>query len=102
LNIRTFELLADDNAAFSSPTSLGIFTATNNTGPSNVVPVNVFTFTKTSAAFVRMQIISTYGSNTSGFGEAAFEVPEPSSLAAAALVLLLSTRCTRQKKPTLR
>lgn len=85
-NVRGFELLADDNASFSSPTLLGTFTATNNGGPSNVVPADVFTFTPTSAAFVRMDITSNYGSSATGFGQAAFEVesvaavPEPASL----------------------
>jgi hypothetical protein len=85
-NVQGFELLADDNASFSSPTLLGTFTATNNGGPSNVVPADVFTFTPTSAAFVRMVITSNYGSSATGFGEAAFEVesvaavPEPASL----------------------
>jgi hypothetical protein len=89
LNVRGFDLLADDNAAFSSPTLLGSFTATNNAAPSNVVPANVFTFTPTSAAFVRMRITSNYGSNTSGFGEAAFEVQPPIAVPAPASLTLL-------------
>src|SRR5262249_10588098 len=89
INIRGFELLADDNAAFSSPTSLGSFTADPNTGSETAVLPEVFTFAPTSAAFVRLRVTSNNGDpfNTA-FGEAAFEVqssptavPEPGSLA---------------------
>jgi hypothetical protein len=88
-NVWGFELLADDNAAFSSPTSLGTFNANPNTGPTDAVLPEVFTFAPTSAAFVRLVITSNYGKSlTTAFGEAAFEVqsspaavPEPASLA---------------------
>jgi hypothetical protein len=87
-NVRGFELLADDNAAFTSPVSLGSFTANPNTGPGGAVLPEVFTFTPTSAAFVRLRITSNNGGANTGFGEAAFEVqsspaavPEPASLA---------------------
>jgi hypothetical protein len=87
LNVRGFELLADDNAAFSSPVSLGSFNANPNTGPGGAVLPEVFTFAPTSAAFVRMRITSNNGGGNTGFGEAAFEVqaspaavPEPASL----------------------
>jgi MYXO-CTERM domain-containing protein len=94
-NVRGFDLLADDNAAFSSPTLLGSFNANPNTGPVVAVLPEVFTFAPTSAAFVRMVITSNNGSvNDSAFGEAAFEVqsspavvPEPASLTLAALGL---------------
>jgi PEP-CTERM motif len=85
-NVRGFELLADDNAAFSSPTSLGSFDANPNTGPGTAVLPEVFTFPPTSAAFVRMVITSNNGDPFfTAFGEAAFEtspaaVPEPASL----------------------
>ena len=88
-NVRGFELLADDDAAFTSPTSLGTFTAAHNKGPTNATSAEVFTFSPTSAAFVRMVITSNWGGTTfTNFGEAAFEVqtsptavPEPASLA---------------------
>lgn len=87
-NVIGFTLLADDNAAFSSPTVLGNFTADPNTGSILAVLPEVFGFTPTEASFVRMQITSNNGNpNSTGFGEAAFEVqstqavPEPSSLA---------------------
>jgi hypothetical protein len=89
-NVVGFELLAADNAAFSSATSLGTFTANPNTGPFDAVLPQVFHFiTPTSAAFVRMRITSNNGNELiTGFGEAAFEVqasptavPEPGSLA---------------------
>jgi hypothetical protein len=97
-NVRGFELLADDNAAFSSPTSLGSFDANPNTGPDTAVLPGVFPFAPTSAAFVRMVITSNNGAIVTEIGEAAFEVqsspaavPEPASmglLAAGGLGLL--------------
>jgi hypothetical protein len=87
-NVRGFELLADDDAAFNSATSLGSFNANPNTGSSTAVLPEVFTFSPTSAAFVRMVITSNNGTKVTSFGEAAFEVqswpaavPEPGSLA---------------------
>lgn len=79
--VRGFALLADDNAAFSSPTSLGTFEADPGlSGP----PAEVFTFTPTEAAYMRLVITSNGGSEEfTGFGEAAFEVavtPEPAAL----------------------
>jgi hypothetical protein len=87
-NVVGFELQASADSSFSSPTSLGTFTADPNTGPSNAVLPQVFTFTPTSAAFVRMRIFDNNGSGFfTAFGEAAFElkssptaVPEPASL----------------------
>ncbi len=88
-NLRGFELLASDDASFSTFTSLGTFDANPNTGPDTAVLPEVFPFAPTSAAFVRMRITSNNGSIFStGFGEAAFEVqssptaiPEPGTLA---------------------
>jgi hypothetical protein len=85
-NVVGFDLLAADNAAFSNPTTLGSFTANPDTGRYTAVLPEVFTFTPTSAAFVRMHITSNNGSRYTIFGEAAFSaqataVPEPSSLA---------------------
>jgi PEP-CTERM motif len=89
-NLVGFDLLADDNAAFSSPAPLGSFNANPNTGPLTAVLPQVFTFEPTSAAFVRMVITSNNGAvgpdADTIFGEAAFEiqsptaVPEPASL----------------------
>jgi hypothetical protein len=84
-NVVGFTLLASADSAFTSTTTLGSFTANTNTGPANAVAPEVFTFTPTSAAFVRMQITSNNGAsnNVTSFGEAALEVqaiPEPSSL----------------------
>jgi len=82
-NISFFRLLADDNAAFSSPTDLGSFMTDTNTGPVGSVLPEVYTFTPTLASFVRMEIIRNNNSQAfTSFGEAAFEVavPTPTSL----------------------
>jgi hypothetical protein len=92
-NILDFELLASADSTFSSPTSLGSFTANPNTGNLFAVLPEVFTFAPTPAAFVRMRITSNVGNTNTAFGEAAFEVqspaavPEPASLALLALGL---------------
>jgi hypothetical protein len=86
-NLRGFTLLADDNSAFSSPTVLGTFDANPNTGPITAALAQVFTFTPTSAEFIRFEITSNNGASQVGFGEVAFEiqsttaVPEPATLA---------------------
>lgn len=84
-NLNGFELLASADSSFSNTTSLGSFNASPSGSPLSV-PVQVFDFTATSAAFVRMVITSNYGSAFTDFGEAAFKVqtgvvPEASSLA---------------------
>lgn len=84
-SIREFDLLLDDNPAFSSPTVFGTFTASNNLGVAPNAEAQVFTFAQTSASFVRMQIHNTHdpSSFTAFFNEAAFEataIPEPSTL----------------------
>lgn len=89
-NLREFRLLADDNAAFSSPVTLGTFDASPS-GSSVAAPVQTFDFASTSASFVRLEILSNQGtiggatgSTNVGFGEVAFNVtsvPEPSSMA---------------------
>ena len=90
-NIIGFTLFADDNAAFSSPTSLGGFTANPNTGSTSAVLPEVFTFTPTAASHVRLRITSPNGSGLfTSAGEVAFEssaIPEPTSL------LLFATGC---------
>ena len=76
-----FTLLADDNSAFSSPTILGSFTATLNS-PVAATLAEVFSFTPTTAAFVRMQITSNLGGSWTQFGEVAFgaATPEPNAI----------------------
>jgi hypothetical protein len=98
-NLFEFTLLADDNAAFSSPVFLGSFTANDNTGDSSNVLPEVFTFFPTEASFVRLVIASNSGDVAfTSFGEAAFEVqqavPEPPLLAllAAGAVALIAVR----------
>ncbi|MCH7645066.1 MAG: hypothetical protein IH974_09550 [Myxococcales bacterium] len=73
-NITGITLLADDNASFTDPVTLGSFTADLNTGPIQRVLPEVFTFAPAAASHVRMQITSNNGASTSGFGEIAFEV----------------------------
>ena len=72
-------LLADDNASFSSPTTLGTYTPVVSDN-FFAGPLEVFEFNSISASHVRMSITSNDGSQfNSGFGEAAFSaVPEPS------------------------
>jgi hypothetical protein len=72
-NIQGITLLADDNASFSSPVTLGSFTADPNTGPTGSVLAEVFSLTTASASHVRMQITSNYGGLVSALGEVAFE-----------------------------
>lgn len=85
-NVIDFDLLADDNPAFSSPASLGTFAADPNTGPFSAVLPEAFTFAPAEASYVRMVINSNHGGATTSFGEAAFEVvPEPASLLLIAL-----------------
>lgn len=85
-------MLAADNSGFTGATTLGSYTANDGTSDaSTAVPAQVFNFTATSAAFVRMTITSNYGAAGSGFGEAAFDaqftaIPEPSSFALVGLV----------------
>lgn len=86
--IQDFRLLASDDATFTNVTVLGTFT---NAPPGaqgfNFNPAQVFTFTETDAAFVRMEVLSNQGSqfNTSllevAFDASPAAVPEPSSLA---------------------
>jgi hypothetical protein len=67
-------LLADDNAGFSNPVTLGSFAPDTNTGSFFSVVAEVFAFAPTSASHVRMQITSNNGNSNTAFGEAAFEV----------------------------
>jgi hypothetical protein len=86
--IQDFRLLASDDATFTNATLLGNFTHTPPAPPGfNFNPAQVFTFAETSAAFVRMEILSNHGNifNTE-LGEVAFDaspaaVPEPASIA---------------------
>src|SRR5690606_32045501 len=55
--VKDFNLWADDNASFSSPTFLGSFVASS--GVSNETNFGqVFSFAPTSASYVRMEILS--------------------------------------------
>ena len=91
--IQTFDLYADDNAAFSSATLLGSYVAAEGVGPGAAEANNfgqIFSFSSTAASFVRMVVTSNYGSTfVTGLSEVAFElsvdvdpapVPEPASL----------------------
>lgn len=84
--VTQFNLLADDNAAFSTPVTLLSNQAANTSfGSSMTTPVEVFSFVPTHAAFVRMEVLSNSGSaNFTALGEVAFEtgiaaVPEPNA-----------------------
>ncbi len=83
--IRDFTLEASSDASFSNFTSLGNFTANRAPSAGNV-SAQIFTFSSTTAAWVRLNSINTYGVNFTTINEVAFKqsitgVPEPSSLA---------------------
>jgi hypothetical protein len=87
--VNGFDLLASADPSFSSATLLGSFNA-NSTGVATAAPAQVFTFTPTSAAFVRMVITSNHGgTNATSFGEAAFEVQSSPTAVPAPPTLLL-------------
>lgn len=72
-----FRLFASSDAAFTSSTLIGSFTAAS---VPDVAPAQVFTFAPTSAAYVRLVIDSVQGAaSTTSIGEVAFEVPAPVS-----------------------
>jgi len=78
-----FNLLADDNPTFSSPTVLGSFLVDND-GPGDRMAPHPLPFAPTLASHVRMEIISNNGPDPLNvqMGEIAFEaVPEPTVLA---------------------
>jgi hypothetical protein len=99
-SVQNFTLLAADDPSFGTFTLLGSFTAAQATAP------QVFTFTATSATYVRMQITSNYGFGSTIIREAAFEqqsvaVPEPSSFALMGLgVAGLGFAAHRRRKAT--
>lgn len=82
-----FNLLADDNPDFSTPTLLGSFLVDND-GPGDRMSPHALPFASTLASHVRMEITSNHGdARDVRMGEVAFEqVPEPSSLALLGLV----------------
>ena len=105
VNVVGFDLLASADSSFSSTTLLGSFNANPNTGFGSAVLPEVFTFTPTSAAFVRMRITSNNGFSSTIFGEAAFSVqaaatsvPEPSTFALLGLGALALVGYARRRK----
>lgn len=99
-SVNSFTLLADDNADFSSPVILGTFNAADGPGGQNSDETNfgqAFGFTPTSASYVRMEIHSNHGSDsTTGISEAAFElIPAPASLSLFGAALLGLSRRRR-------
>jgi len=88
--VRQFNILVDDNTAFSSPVDLGTFTASNTLGTGGNTAAEVFTFAATSASFVRLRILNTWSGSSYSIvsNEAAFRassVPEPSTLISAGI-----------------
>jgi hypothetical protein len=106
-NVVQFTLLAADDPSFSSPQTLGVFTA-SAAGGNTAVPPQLFPFAPTEAAFVRMQITDNNGSIATGFGEAVFEahqtpVPEPSALTVFATITAMACGVGiiwRRRKPS--
>lgn len=68
-----FTLLASPDASFATTTNLGSFTS-SPTGSVIAINREVFSFTPTSASFIRMQITSNGGGGNTSFGEAAVAV----------------------------
>ncbi len=110
-NAKDFELYADDNAAFSSPTFLGTYLALAGPGLNNesLNVGQIFGFAPVLASNVRMQILSNYGGFVTGISEAAFEiadsqgpapapVPEPTSLVLLGTGIALVVVKVRQRK----
>lgn len=88
--VNSFNLLADDNAGFSSPTLLGSFSAVEGLGNANLA--QIFSFAPTSASHVRIEILSNHGSTfVTGISEAAFEVSGVSAVPVPAAAWLLGS-----------
>lgn len=96
--VREFTLTASTDPGFSSPTFLGSFEAADGNGNPDDNLGQSFGFDATTAAYVRMDILSNHGSDfTVGFGEAAIRIsdgvvvpaiPVPASLPLAVTALL--------------
>ena len=72
--LKNFTLIASNDASFDTYTTLGSFSATAPGDSIYSVPAETFSFTATTASYVRMEITSNFGSIAyTGFGEAAFE-----------------------------
>jgi hypothetical protein len=97
-NVQGFTLLAANNSSFTGATMLGSFTASIS-GTQTAAPAQDFSFTTTTASFVRMQIAgNSLGAPFSGFGEAALDVastavPEPSTLGMSCIAGLFGMGC---------
>lgn len=71
--VKQFNLYASGDSLFTSPTLLGSYSAVNGLGSANLA--QIFSFSPTAAAYVRMQILSNNGSSfVTGISEAAFDV----------------------------
>ncbi len=85
-SVKNFNLVAASDASFTTPIALGSFVALDGVAEPNNFG-QIFSFTPTTASFVRLEIVSNYGSTlTTAISEAAFEtIPEPTTLGALAL-----------------
>ena len=98
--VNNFNLLADDNASFSSPTLLGNFSAADGTSDATNFG-QIFGFSAVTASHIRMEILSNHGSTlTTGLIELAFEaspVPIPGGvwMFVSAIGIL---NCTKRKR----
>ncbi len=81
--VKDFALYASNDVLFSTSTLLGNFTATAELGNAQSTEAEVFSFAPTSAAFIRMDVTSNYGSCCVSLDEVAFKasaVPVPAAI----------------------
>ena len=59
--IGNFRLLADSDAAFSSPTTLGVYSASGDLGPNSSVGAELFSFSALDVSYIRMEVLTPFG-----------------------------------------
>ena len=100
-DLKGFSVFTDTQSNFLSATLVGTF---NNLSVDPHVGT-IFDLTDTTARYVRLQVTSNYGSQTTTIGEVAFDVssatapvPEPSTLAIFGLGIAGMAGCRRRRR----